>query len=548
MILKPDRKTFEGLTRKHRIIPVFMTVPADLETPVSIYLKVAASLPYSFLLESGDLGEKARFSFIGCDPFLTLEAGEAGTVINEGGGSSWSAEGDPLQVLNSLLHDMNAYQPPELEAFWGGAVGYLSYGMVREWEDIPPSPGEDNYPRCGFFFPRKILIYDHRRHLLTLVYMVYLKEGINIGKESGNNSNNSNNSEVGDKAERGESSGANTAGKKDYTLAYDDARLKLQLMLHNLRSGAAYGRQNMYNRSAPRGPGNSDHDNAGFAVNKDEFSREPFMAAVEKAKEYIRAGDIFQVVLSRRVSRDLKIHPFSLYRSLRSLNPSPYQFYLSLKDFQLIGASPEMLVSLTGGKAATRPIAGTRPRGRDKASDQSLADELKNDEKERAEHMMLVDLGRNDLGRVCRYGSVEVSKLLETEYYSHVIHLVSEVTGTLCPDKDFTHLIKSSFPAGTVSGAPKVRAMEIIAGMEPVARGPYAGAVGYVGFNGDMDTCITIRTIVTREGKALIQAGAGIVADSDPGREFEETEHKMAGALKALELAEELEKNDPYYR
>lgn len=253
------------------------------------------------------------------------------------------------------------------------------------------------------------------------------------------------------------------------------------------------------------------------------------------------------MVISRRTQRASRVHPLNIYRALRSINPSPYQFYLSFPHFQLVGSSPEMLVRLEQGMAYTKPIAGTRPRGRDHGSDLSLAEELAKDEKERAEHMMLVDLGRNDLGKVCAYGSVEVTKLLQVEYFSHVMHLVSEVRGRIRPEYNFANLLRAAFPAGTVSGAPKIRAMEIIAELEPLPRGPYAGAVGYIGFNGEMDTCITIRTVLVSGGQAHIQAGAGIVADSDPVKEYEETEHKMAGSLRAVSLAEEWE-NDFNHR
>ncbi len=501
-MIRPDRETFSRLGENYNIIPLFKTVPADLETPISLYLKLASPCGESFLLESGELGEKARYSFIGSEPFLTLYTLGSDTVVQGEIGKRWRSEGDPLSVLENIFKGLNVYQPGELSAFWGGAVGYLSYDMVKRWEKIPGIQEESRWPSCYFYFPRKVFIYDHRQHLLTVIYL------------------------------------ASINGKRDDPgRVYEKASKELESILLNL------GRRQGYN-SVAFSPAGDCMASPGVSQS---FTRDSFVAAVNRAKEYIRAGDIFQVVLSRRAQQETRALPFSIYRALRSLNPSPYQFYLSFPHFQMVGSSPEMLVRLEKGLAYTKPIAGTRPRGQDDKSDLSLARELSKDEKERAEHMMLVDLGRNDLGKVCCYGSVEVIKLLEIEYFSHVMHLVSEVRGKIRPECNFAHLLRAAFPAGTVSGAPKVRAMEIIAELEPRPRGPYAGAVGYLGFNGDMDTCITIRTIIMNHGQAYVQAGAGIVADSDPYREYEETEHKMASSFKAISLAEEWE-NDFNYR
>ncbi len=507
-MLKPDKETFCRLVNDYNIIPVYRTIPADMETPVSIYLKVASARPGSFLLESGDIGEKARYSFIGSDPFLSVFTEGDKTIIQEVNGGRSIVEDEPLQALEDVFNNYKVYQPDDLPAFWGGAVGYLSYDMVKFWEKIPLAPEENYRPLCHFFFPQRVLIYDHRRHLLTIVLLV-LTSGFS----------------------------------DDPGRSFDKAAKKMDFILNNLRKNLPCVEENVAGKNENVKDGGIKHPHSIDPL-MDNFDRENFAAAVKKAKEYIRAGDIFQVVLSRRITRELKIHPFNLYRALRSLNPSPYQFYLSLDGFQVLGASPEMLVSLKDGCAFTRPIAGTRPRGVNETADINLAHELSRDEKERAEHMMLVDLGRNDLGRVCEYGSVEVLKLLEVEYFSHVIHLVSEVTGKIRPGENFAQLIKAAFPAGTVSGAPKIRAMEIISELEPVSRGPYAGAVGYISFNGEMDTCIAIRTMITGSNLAQIQAGAGIVADSDPYREFDETEHKMAASLRAIKLAEEWEQND----
>jgi len=513
-VICPDRETFCRLGERYNLIPVFMTVPADLETPISLYLKLAAfSHKESFLLESGDLGERARYSFIGTEPFFTIYTSGNDTIIQEENKKKRHFVADPLNLLEEVLKGFKVYHPPELTVpFWGGAAGYLSYEMVKRWEKIPGDKQKGLWPECYLYFPRRVSVYDHRQHLLTLIYHATIK--------------------------------GNT-GRKEREAFYEQACRKLEEARRALQKNEVKAPQPLLFASQEglqKGGKKSGNNIVSF------FPRQSYISAVNRAKEYIRSGDIFQVVLSRRVRREIDAHPFNIYRALRSLNPSPYQFYLFFPEFQLVGSSPEMLVRLEKGFAYTKPIAGTRPRGRDNSSDLSLAEELCQDEKERAEHMMLVDLGRNDLGKVCRYGSVEVSRLLQIEYYSHVMHLVSEVRGKLRPDCNFADLLRAAFPAGTVSGAPKIRAMEIIAELEPFPRGPYAGAVGYVGFNGDMDTCITIRTIIVSNGQAYLQAGGGIVADSDPDKEYEETEHKMAAPLQAISTAEEWEKSDFSYR
>ncbi len=501
-MISPDRETFKRLGENYNIIPLFKTVPADLETPISLYLKLASHSRESFLLESGELGEKSRYSFIGSEPFLTLYTLGSVTVVQEESGKEWRTDGDPLDVLENIIKGFNVYQPEKLSAFWGGAVGYLAYDMAGRWEKISGIREENRWPSCYFSFHRKVFIYDHKQHLLTAVYLAVVK---------------------------GE--------KDDLGRVYEKASKELESILVNIGTGQGYNGPAF----SPARKVETKSPDKDLLPQVPVFTRDSFISAVERAKEYVRAGDIIQVVLSRRKQLESSVHPFSIYRTLRSLNPSPYQFYLSFPHFQLVGSSPEMLVKLEQGMAYTKPIAGTRPRGQDKEGDFSLAEELSKDEKERAEHMMLVDLGRNDLGKVCCYGSVAVTKLLAVEYFSHVMHLVSEVRGKIGPEYNFAHLLRAAFPAGTVSGAPKIRAMEIIAELEPLPRGPYAGAVGYIGFNGDMDTCITIRTILMSHGQAYIQAGAGIVADSDPAKEYEETEHKMAGSLRAFSLAEEWE-------
>ncbi len=502
-MIKPDLHDYCRLAGEYGIIPVYQTVPADLETPISLYLKLTSGREGSFLLESGDLGEAARYSFVGCDPFLTFYSRGEETVIWENGEQRWRRGGDPLTALENIIDRFKAHRPQDLNFFWGGAVGYLSYDLVKRWEKLPLLKEEAGWPSSFFYFPGKVFVYDHRRHLLTAVVLTDVREAVSDAERKG---------------------------------AYHRARRTLRECLGALETRYA---------AAPAAASLLDGENPSCAAEaqgrSDPFPQEAFAAAVQKAKEYIHAGEIFQVVLSRSKTVPTSASPFSIYRALRSLNPSPYQYYLSFPGFQVVGSSPEMLVKLEQGTAWTKPIAGTRPRGRDEKDDQSLAAELSGDAKERAEHMMLVDLGRNDLGKVSRYGSVKVPKLLEVEYFSHVMHLVSEVQGELAPGRGFADLLRAAFPAGTVSGAPKVRAMEVITELEPEPRGPYAGAVGYIGFHGGMDTCIAIRTIFTRSGTARLQAGAGIVADSEPAREYEETEHKLAGPLRAVADAEEWE-------
>ncbi len=505
-MIQPSKASFSRLAGSHTVIPIFKTVPADLETPVSIYLKVAGQAKNSFLLESGDLGEEARYSFIGCDPYLIVVSRGSETTVTRHHEPSRRVEGDPIQLLQELVEQESIYMPDGLDGFWGGAAGYLAYDLVRYWEKIPGLEKAGGLPSLYFFFPRKIYIYDHRKFLLTAVYLLTLHRG------------------------------------EDPEEIYERESQQLRRELENLSRESLFALSGVPGEEASAGDDTTE--SPGFAeyfAQDPGFPREDFMKAVVQAKAYIEAGEIFQVVLSRRRIKKISCHPFTLYRTLRSLNPSPYQFYFNLDGFQLIGASPEMLVKVEKGRVYTKPIAGTRPRGINEKGDLELARELSRDEKERAEHMMLVDLGRNDLGKISAYGSVEVTKLLEVEYFSHVMHLVSEVVGSILPNLRFDDAIRAAFPAGTVSGAPKVRAMEIIAELEPAARGPYSGAVGYVSFGGKLDTCITIRTIVTSGGYAAVQAGAGIVADSDPAKEYEETEHKMAGSLKAIQLAEERE-------
>jgi len=482
---------FKRLAGQARLIPVYREIIVDLDTPLTIFAKVADGESHAFLLESLEGGEKwGRYSFIGIDPLLTFEShGEQVTVREKG--AATERFGDPLVLLKEILASFAACQEGDLPRFFGGAVGFLGYDMVRFMERLPTeSPPFAAFPDCSFMVPRLVLIHDNFRQRLTIVDCV-----------------------VFDGAEEAEA-------------AYSRAREEIDRIVLRLKKPL----------TADIAAGSGDGAEHAFTANMDEPS---FREMVRKAKEYILAGDIIQVVLSQRFHATTTLSPFLLYRALRHINPSPYLFYLKLGEIILIGSSPEILVRLEQSAIEVRPIAGTRPRGASKEADLLLEQELLADPKERAEHLMLVDLGRNDVGRVAEYGSVEVRDLLVIERYSHVMHIVSGVHGRLQGGFDQFDVMRACFPAGTVTGAPKVRAMEIIDELEPQRRGPYAGAVGYFGFSGNMDFCITIRTFILKGTDLWVQAGAGIVADSDPGREYEETLNKARGLRRAVELAEQ---------
>ena len=484
--IRPAKETFKELARKANLIPVYTELLVDLETPISLFYK-AFSGHYGFLLESLEGGEKwARYSFIGLNPFLIFRAkGRRVTLLDRHGETTREAN-DPLLTLKEVLTRFRAAELPELPRFFGGAVGFLSYDVIRFIERLPDlTPDPMGFSDLHFMFPEILLVYDRLRHVLQVIYNARLEPGIQP------------------------------------EALYERARAELSAMVARIRGPLIY--------PAPEPEGET-------VELKPEMEKERFTEMVRRAKDYIASGDVIQVVLSQRFSGRSRIPPFALYRALRKINPSPYLFFLRLADETLIGSSPEILVRVEGRRVETRPIAGTRPRGRTETEDAALAEDLLHDPKERAEHLMLVDLGRNDLGRVCTYGSVEVHELMVIERYSHVMHLVSGVRGELAEGRDMFDVFRATFPAGTVSGAPKIRAMEIIEELEPVKRGPYAGAVGYFGFSGNMDLCITIRTLFQKGDRLYLQAGAGIVADSDPEREYEETLNKARGMMKALEL------------
>lgn len=491
IMYQPALHDFKKLAENGGLLPLFREIIADLETPLTVFAKVAAQESHAFLFESLEGGEKwGRYSFIGFDPLVTFESRGERVTINRDGKTNESY-GDPLVMLKQLLVSFAAVEAAELPRFFGGAVGFLGYDMVRFIESLP----DDNrpladLPNSSFMVPRFLLIYDNLKQTLAIVNCVVIND------------------------------------KDNLDLLYQAAQQEIDSIIKRL------ARPLTDDLLADAAAASDQHL---FASNMTEKS---FKKMVRRAKEYIVAGDVIQVVLSQRFHTTTTLSPFKLYRALRHINPSPYLFYLKLADLVQIGSSPEILVRLTHDDIELRPIAGTRPRGATPAADLVLEQGLLADHKERAEHLMLVDLGRNDAGRVAEFGTVEVRDLMLVERYSHVMHIVSSVHAKLREGMDQFDVLKACFPAGTVSGAPKIRAMEIIEELEPERRGPYAGAVGYFGFSGNMDFCITIRTFVMNGSDLWIQAGAGVVADSDPQMEFAETLNKVKGLRRAVELAE----------
>lgn len=490
MGIKPSFSEFVRMAAKGNLIPVYREFLADMDTPVSAYLKIRDD-SYSYLLESADGGNRwGRYSFIGCRPFIRFMARENEVEICEEDHRSLLRDvKNPLLELRELNKRFKPVAARDLPPFQGGFVGYVHYDLIRKWERLPGiSPDDPDIPESVFIACRNIILFDHFTHIMKVISLAYIKDGMNL-KE-----------------------------------AYTDSCGEVERTIEELQG------------PIPHIPSNAD-----ISIQKlrSNFKKEEFEEAVRDIKDYIAAGDVIQTVLSQKFSGEIDGEDFHLYRQLRSINPSPYMFYLHFGEIKFIGASPEILVRLTDGKIELRPIAGTRPRGATEEEDSILEKELMADPKERAEHVMLVDLGRNDAGKVAVSGSVSVPTLMEVERYSHVMHIVSRVEGVLKPDKDCFDLFMSSFPAGTVSGAPKIRAMEIIQELEPESRGPYAGAVGYFGFNGNMDFCITIRTITIARKRLSIQAGAGIVADSIPEEEYKETVRKADATFKAVEKVKE---------
>ena len=480
-------KRAEGVD--HFVVPIYKRLSADLLTPVSAFLALRPESQYSFLLESVEGGEKlARYSFLGRDPFCVLTAAAGGvTFADQSGRYDGLPSTDLFATLQAILDRYEEVKIPDLPRFTCGAVGFMGYDTVRHLERLPTPPPDDlGLPEAVWCFYDAMAAFDHVKHQLVLMAGAFVAPGDVL--------------------------------EEVYTRA----------------SGRLRALEEALSRNRLRSPEpvtlTTEHMTSNFA-------RADFEAAVERAKTYIYEGDIFQVVLSQRFEMGFRGDRFNLYRALRQVNPSPYLFYLEFDAFALVGSSPEVLVRMEDGRAEVLPIAGTRPRGRTRDEDRQLESDLLADPKERAEHLMLVDLGRNDLGRVCRDQSISVDRYAFVERYSHVMHIVSAVSGLLSENRRSMDVLGACFPAGTVSGAPKVRAMEIIDEMEPTRRGVYAGAVGYIDFSGNLDTCITIRTMLVRGDTIYVQAGAGIVADSDPTREYEETQNKARALRQAILLA-----------
>jgi anthranilate synthase component 1 len=491
MDIHPTREEFLALARTGNMIPVYADLMADFETPVSAYSKLRASGP-AYLLESVEGGERlSRYSFIGCRPRKTFSCGPSTTEIREPGQPARSVPtpSDPLQLVEAELQQFHPVRLPGLPRFTGGAVGFLSYEYVTRIEATVPAAATDELkmPLAYFMLSDSLLIFDRAKQTLRLCV----------------------------------NAPVSAAGPG---AAYSAAEAEL---------GALFGMLRQHGSLAPAPLIGSPR----VEVPQGNFTRPEYERLVESVKEYIRAGDVIQVVPSQRFSRPFTKSPLDLYRALRTVNPSPYTFILDAGDFALVGASPEVHVRLTDGLVEIRPIAGTRPRGATHDEDLALEKELLGDEKERAEHLMLVDLARNDIGRVCKFGSIHVPEYMFVERYSHVMHIVSQVEGQIAAGKNAFDLMRATFPAGTVSGAPKVRAMQIIAEKEPVQRGFYAGALGYFGYDGNLDSCITLRTALLRDGMIHIQAGGGVVADSDPAAEYQETVNKAGALFKAAEIA-----------
>ena len=474
-----------------RVVPVYRELFGDSLTPVEAYRRIERG-PSSFLFESVVGGEKVgRYSFLGADPFLRIEAFGQDVVVTRRESSERFTSRDPLADLERLLSEYRAEHVPGLPRFCGGAVGYAGYDVVRYCERLPNPPADDRrIPDMAFAFYRRMVIFDHISKTILVVANADPRDG-------------------------------------DARQAYDEASHQVDELCRQLEHPSAELR--LCDVNLPAESPQSWESNV---------TREEFEAAVEKCKDYIRAGDIFQVVISQRLTRPTTAGPLDIYRALRVVNPSPFMFLLKTPGVDLVGSSPEIMVRVEDGVVTIRPLAGTRPRGRDEDEDRRLAAELLADPKERAEHVMLIDLARNDVGRVAQFGSIELSDVMVVERYSHVMHITSNVRGRLRPGTTALDALRAGLPAGTVSGAPKVRAMQIIDEIEHHRRGPYAGAVGYIDFTGNMDTCIALRTLVMLGNTAYIQVGAGIVADSIPATEYEETLNKAKGLLKSIELAE----------
>ncbi len=488
----PNREQAHKLFEQGDLVPVYRTLLADLETPVSVYMKLAQTGQVSFLLESVEGGERVgRYSFLGVNPkgVISIKNGEVTRTLHGVASTRPLGEGeDPLHAVEKEFGRVNPVSIEGLPRFIGGAVGMLSYDIVRYFERLPDTASHDlDVPDAAFMLIDTLVIFDHAKHQLIIL--------------------------------------ANAHNTNDADAAYDEAVRQIDAISDAL----------MQPLVIPPSNGASVDDQLRSTVTREQYEQN-----VRKAKEYIAAGDAFQIVISQRLSRKTSASPLTIYRALRATNPSPYMFLLHFSDdFTLVGASPEMMVRLEGDTATVRPIAGSRPRGANDAEDKRLEAEMLADPKERAEHVMLVDLGRNDLGRVCEYGTVKVTDMMYVERYSHIMHIVSNVQGKLRPGMNAFDLLRATFPAGTLSGAPKVRAMEIIEELEGTRRGAYGGAVGYFSFDGSMDTCITIRASLIQGDTITVQAGAGLVADSVPAAEYDESMNKARALIVTIQRAEQ---------
>ena len=494
-MIRPTFTEFCELAEQGNLIPVYQELLMDLETPLSFFKRLERDR-YAFLLESVEGSERwARYSFLGSRPRLVFKSrGKQVEIIEDGKSRKLDSE-MPLDSLKELVGNYRPVTVPGVPPFFGGALGYVAYDAVEQFHGITNNKNPPfDAPEIFFLFVQTLIAFDNLKHTIKVIDNVHLEPGTNL------------------------------------RTAYDQASEKIRKIISSL--------QKKPRGIEPRELGDGKTQKR-FRSN---LNRDGFQRAVIRAKEYIQAGDIIQTVLSQRLEAETVADAFEIYRALRFINPSPYMFYLELEDLRIIGSSPETMVRLTGDTIELRPIAGTRPRGVTPEEEQTLEADLLADPKERAEHIMLVDLGRNDVGRIAEIGSVEVNELMGIERYSHVIHIVSNVRGKLAADKSPFDLFVSAFPAGTVSGAPKIRAMQIISELEPEKRGLYAGAIGYFGYNGNLDTCIVIRTIVMKGSKVFITAGAGIVADSDPDAEYQETLNKARAMFRAVELAEQWSK------
>jgi anthranilate synthase component 1 len=489
-MLRPELPEFLRLAKTASLVPVVKSVSADLLTPVSAFLNVAAKEPHAFLLESVEGGEKVgRYTFLGARPYMRL-IGRGDDVVLERGRGREQRKGGAVCVLRELLRQHVPANVPGLPPFTAGAVGYFAYDAVRSFERLPEKAKDDlHVPDCVLMFFDRVLAFDHVRHQIHIIASA-------------------------------------DVSSEDPRRAYFRAARDIAQLERKLAQGVARRKLAATSAAAEK-----------KIQPKSTTTRADFLRSVRQAKEYIAAGDVFQVVLSQRLAFDPGAASFDIYRSLRTVNPSPYMYFLRLGEMTVLGSSPEMLVRVAGRKLDYRPIAGTLPRGADEQEDLRLEEKLRQDEKERAEHVMLVDLGRNDLGRVSEYGSVRVRDLMYVERYSHVMHLVSAIEGKLRGNLDALDAFAACFPAGTLTGAPKVRAMEIIEELEPMRRGVYGGSVLYADFAGNLDSCIAIRTMLLKGRKAYVQAGAGIVADSVPEREYEESLNKAQALVRAAELA-----------